>query len=494
LIEPKTVITRVVLLDRHDAALAPCTLPIVSVRTAFPKRLSSNFHVRRLPGPYAGAMGNPLKHLTAAVIGIALSAVAAERTWAQMEITWWHAMTGARNQLVLDLAESFNASQSEYRVVPIFKGTYAEVLDAGLAAYRDGVAPDIIQVFDVGTGVMMSVEDSIVPVTEVFEMAGESFDENDYLPGIAAYYSRPDGKMLSFPYNSSSPILFYSKAIYRAAGLDPNAPPRTWPEVWRQARRIVRAGAASCGFTSTWLTWIHLENFAAWNNLPYATRENGLAGLDIELKIDAPPFVNHMQEIADLARDGVFHYGGRTSEAKNLFTSGECGILTESSGGLGDVADSGIEFATAPLPYEPGTGGPQNTIPGGASLWVFAGKVREKYLGIAAFFRFMSQTDVQSRLHQASGYLPVTIAAYEASKASGYYNANPGLEQPVLQMTGKEPTENSRGVRAINMPELRDIQDDEFEAMLAGQQSAREALHNAVERGNRAIRNALAKH
>jgi sn-glycerol 3-phosphate transport system substrate-binding protein len=438
-------------------------------------------------------MGHPHKRLVAALIALVLAAGAAERSPAETEITWWHAMTGARNQLVLDLANAFNASQAEYRVVPIFKGTYAEVLDAGLAAYRDGAAPDIIQVFDVGTGVMMSAEEAIIPVSEVFEMAGGAFDKNEYLPGIAAYYSLPDGKMLSFPYNSSSPILFYNKSIYRGAGLDPEKPPRTWPEVWRQARRIVQAGAASCGFTSTWLTWIHLENFAAWNNLPYATQENGLAGLDIELKINAPLFVKHMREIADLARDGVFHYGGRTSEAKNLFTSGECGILTESSGGLGDVVDSGIEFGTAPLPHEPGAGGPQNTIPGGASLWVFAGKSTEEYLGIAAFFRYMSQTDVQSRLHEVSGYLPVTMAAYEASKASGYYDANPGLEQPILQMTGKEPTENSRGVRAINMPELRSIQDDEFEAMLAGQQSAREALDNMVERGNRAIREALAK-
>jgi sn-glycerol 3-phosphate transport system substrate-binding protein len=188
----------------------------------------------------------------------------------------------------------------------------------------------------------------------------------------------------------------------------------------------------------------------------------------------------------------VFRYGGRTSEAKNLFFSGECGILTESSGGLGDVIKSGIEYGTGPLPYDPkAPGAPQNTIPGGASLWVLAGHSVKEYEGVAAFLTFLSQTDVQSRLHQVSGYLPATIAAYDATKATGFYDQNPGREQPILQMIGKPPTENSRGIRAIDLPGLRDIENEEFEAMLAGQETARQALDNAVRRGNAAIKAAL---
>lgn len=432
------------------------------------------------------------KRLISALLGAALAAGAAGGASAATEIEWWHAMTGARNQVVLELVDQFNRSQSDYRLIPVFKGTYGQVLDAGLAALEEGHPPHIIQVFDVGTGVMMSDEDAIVPVSEVLELGDGVFDKSEYLPGIVAYYSRPDGNMLSFPYNSSSPILYYNKAVYERAGLDPNKPPTTWPEVWRHARQIVSSGAASCGYTSTWLTWVHLENFAAWNNLQYATKENGLAGLDIELKINGPLYVKHMQEIADLARDGVFQYGGRTSGAKNLFMSGECGILTESSGALGDVVKSGVEFGTGPLPYEPSApGAPQNTVPGGASLWVFVGHPKRDYAGVAAFFEFLSQPEIQSWLHQASGYLPVTMAAYEATKAAGFYQANPGREQPILQMIDKQPTENSRGIRAVNLPELREIQNDEIEAMLAGQQSARQALDNAVARGNRAIRAAL---
>ena len=424
--------------------------------------------------------------------GIALTLLPSTSAFAQTEIQWWHAMTGANNEVVETLSKEFNESQSEYRVVPVFKGTYPETLNAGIAAFRANQAPHIIQVFDVGTGVMMGAEGAVKPVADIISMGGKAFDPKEYLPGIVAYYSKPDGTMLSFPYNSSSPILYYNKDIFTKAGLDAESPPKTWPEVFDAARKIKSSGAAPCGYTSTWLTWIGLENFAAWNNLQYATQENGLASTDAELTFNTEPFVKHFQHIADLAKEGVFRYGGRTSEAKPLFLNGECGIFTESSGGLGDVLKSGMNYGLGQLPYYPDLeGAPQNTIPGGASLWVFAGHDDAEYKGVAAFFNFLSQTEIQSRLHQVSGYLPVTMAAYEATKASGFYEKNPGREIPISQMMGKAPTANSKGVRLINLPQVRDIENEEFEKMLNGQQTAKEALDNAVRRGNEAIQTAL---
>jgi sn-glycerol 3-phosphate transport system substrate-binding protein len=428
--------------------------------------------------------------LAAAAVAVTIAATlpAAART----QVSWWHAMTGANNEVVEKIAKDFNASQQDYELVPVFKGTYPETLNAGIAAFRAGQPPDIIQVFDVGTGVMMNAEGAIKPVAEVLTEAGMTFDKSQYLPGIVAYYSRPDGTMLSFPYNSSSPILYFNKDILQKAGLDAASPPRTWNEVWDAAKKIKASGAAPCGYTSTWLTWIHLENFAAWNDTPYATKENGLAGQDAELLINAPLFVNHFQALADLAKDGTFKYGGRTSEAKQIFLAGECGIFTESSGGLGDIVKSGMNYGIGQLPYDSDApGAPQNTIPGGASLWVFAGKSADQYKGVAAFFAYLSKTEVQTYLHEKSGYLPVTLKAYEETKKSGFYEKNPGRETPIMQMMGKEPTANSRGVRLVNLPQVRDIQNEEFEKMLAGGQTAQQALDNAVKRGNEAIRQAL---
>jgi len=319
-------------------------------------------------------------------------------------------------------------------------------------------------------------------------MGGKPFDKSQYLPGIVAYYSKPDGTMLSFPYNSSSPILYYNKDVFQKAGLDVDNPPKTWAEVWDAARKIKTSGAAPCGYTSTWLTWIHTENFAAWNNYQWGTQENGIAGPNVELKVNSEPFVKHFQELADLAKDGTFKYGGRTSEAKQIFLAGECGILTESSGGLGDIVKSGMNYGTGMLPYDTAS---QNTIPGGASLWVFGGKSDEEYKGVAAFFNFLSQTDIQARLHQVSGYLPVTLAAYEKTKADGFYDKNPAREIPIKQMMGKAPTENSKGVRLPNLPQVRDIMNEEYEKLLAGSQNAQQTMDNVVSRGNAAIKAAV---
>lgn len=428
----------------------------------------------------------------AAGLAATFTILSSSAAFAVTEIQWWHAMTGANNEVVETLSNEFNESQSDYRVVPVFKGTYPETLNAGIAAFRARQAPHIIQVFDVGTGVMMAAEGAVRPVAEVLPLSGKEFNKDEYLPGIVAYYSRPDGTMLSFPYNSSSPILYYNKDHFEAAGLDPENPPATWPEVFEAAKAIKASGAAACGLTSTWLTWIGLENFAAWNNLQYGTNENGLAGVDVELKINEGLFVTHFQNLADLAKDDTFRYGGRTSEAKQLFLSGECSIFTESSGGLGDVINSGLNYGLGQLPYYPeAEGAPQNTIPGGASLWVFEGHDDAEYEGVATFFNFLSQTEIQERLHQVSGYLPVTLAAYEATKASGFYDENPGREIPISQMMGKEPTANSRGVRLVNLPQVRDIQNEEFEKMLAGSQTAQQALDNAVSRSNAAIQQAI---
>ncbi len=428
------------------------------------------------------------RKILGAAVALGALVAGAGQAVAVTELQWWHAMSGANNEVVDTLAKEFNESQDAYKITPVFKGTYPETLNAGIAAFRAKQPPAIIQVFDVGTGVMMGAEGAVMPVADVLEAGGYAFDKSNYLPGIVAYYSKPDGTMLSFPYNSSSPILYYNKDIFEKAGLDVDSPPETWQDVFAAARTIKESGAAECGYTSTWLTWIHLENFAAWNNVAYGTNENGLAGTDVELKLNEPLYVQHFQDIADLAKDGVFRYGGRTSEAKQLFLSGECGILTESSGGLGDIVKSGMNYGIGQLPYDANAeGAPQNTIPGGASLWVFGGKSDEEYKGIAEFFNFLSQTEIQSRLHQVSGYLPVTMDAYEATKDSGFYEENPGRETPILQMMGKEPTENSKGVRLPNLPQLRDIENEQFELMLSGQQDAQAALDKIVELGNEAI-------
>lgn len=420
----------------------------------------------------------------------AAAALVSSPASAQVEIQWWHAMTGANNEVVVKLAEEFNASQREYRVVPTYKGSYPDTMNAGIAAFRAGNAPHILQVFEVGTATMMAARGAIKPVYQMMQEANEPFDPASYLPAVAGYYSTSRGEMLSFPFNSSSSVMWYNKDAFRRAGLNPDQPPRTWPEVFEAAKKLRAAGYDKCGFSSAWITWLNIEQFSLWHNVPLASRANGIDGFDTELRFNSPLHVRHLQNLIDLQRDNTFSYSGRTNTGEGRFTSGECPIMLTSSGFYGNVrANAKFEWGNAPMPYYPDVqGAPQNSTLGGASLWVMGGKPAADYRGVARFFTFLSDVNRQAKLHTDSGYIPITRAAYAQVKASGFYTQNPYLETPLLELTNKPPTENSRGIRLGNMVQLRDVWAEEVEAALAGQKPAQAALDAAVARGNTMLR------
>ncbi len=426
-----------------------------------------------------------VKKVALAALGLGLAS--STSAFAVTEIQWWHAMTGANNEVVTALAEAFNASQKDYRVVVAYKGSYPDTMNAGIAAFRAGNAPHILQVFEVGTATMMGAKGAIKPVYQLMADAGETFDPKAYLPAITGYYSTAKGEMLSFPFNSSSMVMWINRDALKKANVEI---PKTWPEVFEAGKKLKAAGHATCGFTAAWTTWAMIEQFSAWHNVPLASKANGLDGFDTELKFNSPLHVKHLQTLIDLQKDKTYDYSGRTNTGEGRFTSGECPIMLTSSGFYGNVkANAKFDYTSVPMPYYPDVpGAPQNSIIGGASLWVMGGKSPEEYKGVAKFFAFLSDTDRQAKLHQESGYLPITKAAYEKTKASGFYEKNPVLETPLRELTNKEPTENSRGLRLGNMVQMRDIWSEEIEAALAGQKGAKEALDAAVSRGNQLAR------
>ncbi|MEY4681307.1 MAG: sn-glycerol-3-phosphate ABC transporter substrate-binding protein UgpB [Alphaproteobacteria bacterium] len=417
-------------------------------------------------------------------------AFAATHAAAQVEIQWWHAMTGVNNDVIEKLAKDFNDSQKDYKVVPSYKGSYPDTMNAGIAAFRAGNAPHIMQVFEVGTATMMAAKGAIKPVQEMMREAGEKFDPQSYLPAITGYYSTAKGEMLSFPFNSSSAIMWYNKDAFRKAGLNADAPPKTWPELFEAAKKLRASGHPTCGFATAWVTWLNIEQFSAWHNVPLGTKSNGMDGFDTEFRFNSPLHVRHLQNLVELQKDKTFDYAGRTNTGEGRFTSGECPIMLTSSAFYGNVkANAKFEFGTGMMPYYPDVAGaPQNSIIGGASLWVMGGKKADEYKGIARFFTFLSDTDRQRWLHEVSGYLPITKAAYAGTKGSGFYEQNPGRETPLLQLTLKAPTENSAGLRFGNLVQIRDIWAEEIEAALSGQKSAQKALDDAVARGNQSLR------
>jgi sn-glycerol 3-phosphate transport system substrate-binding protein len=398
-------------------------------------------------------------------------------------------MTAVNGERISKIAADFNASQTEYKVVPVFKGSYAETMTAAIAAYRAGNPPDIVQVFEVGTATMMAAKGAVKPVYQLMQEAGEKFDREAYLPAVTGYYSTADGKMLSFPFNSSTPVVYWNKDNFKKAGLDPDKPPKTWPETFDVAKKL-RAGGVTCGFTAAWVSWTQIENFSAWHNVALASKANGLEGPDAALEFNNPTAVRHIANLAAAQGDKSFDYGGRTTEPEGKFTSGDCGMIQNSAGFYGAVKSSAkFPFGVTELPYYPDVkGAPQNSIIGGASLWVMGGRKPDEYKGVAKFFSFLSRTDVQREMHEVTGYLPITKAAYQATKASGFYEKNPGREIPLLQLAGKEPTENSRGLRLGNLVQIRDVIAEDIEAVFAGKMEPQPALDDAVKRGNAILR------
>ena len=403
---------------------------------------------------------------------------------AQTEIQWWHSMTAVNGEWVNDLAKQFNESQKDYKIVPTFKGTYDESLTASIAAYRSGNAPHILQVYEVGTATMMASKGAIIPVGKIMKDAGEKFDPVAYIPAVAGYYTAPNGQMLSFPFNSSTTIFYFNKDAFKAAGLPTDKAPTTWPEVVAASAKL-KASGHKCPFTTAWQNWTQIESFSAWHNVEFASKNNGLAGLDARLKVNSPLHVRHIENLANMSKQGLFVYKGRGNVPEASFISGECAMVNTSSGFYGNVAKNAkFAYGLAPLPYyQDVPGAPQNTVIGGASLWVMSGKQPAEYKGVAKFFSFISTPEVQSASHKRTGYLPVTTAAYELTDKSGFYKQNPGTDVAVTQMIRKV-TDKSRGIRLGNYVQIRAIEDEELEQVWNGKKTAKEALDSIVKRGD----------
>src|ERR1700720_4579657 len=267
------------------------------------------------------------------------------------EIQWWHAMTGGNNDVVVKLANDFNASQSDYKVVPTFKGSYADTLNAGIAAFRAGNAPGIMQVFEVGTATMMAAKGAVKPVSELMKEQGETFDPKSYLPAITGYYSTSKGEMLSFPFNSSSMVLWINLDALKKAEIA--EPPKPWPEVFADAKKL-HATSPTCGFSSAWITWGLIEQFSPWHNVPIGTKADGLDGFDTVLEFNTPLETKLLESLVDLQKDKSYDYSGRTNTGEGRFTSGECPMYLTSSAFYPNVkANAKFNYTAVSMPYFP---------------------------------------------------------------------------------------------------------------------------------------------
>jgi sn-glycerol 3-phosphate transport system substrate-binding protein len=413
---------------------------------------------------------------------------AAEKT----RITLWHAMSAALGEELNKLIAAFNASQDGVEVTGQFKGAYKDLLTSVVAAWRAGQAPHIAQVFEVGTQTMLSSGRVIKPVWQLAQETRVAIDPEAYIPAVRGYYSTPDGKLASMPFNSSTAIAWYNLDVLEKAGVGLHMLPRTWQEVETAMRLVRQMDAAPFGVTIASVVWSQFEQYAAIHDLPFATEANGFKGLDAVLKVNSPPFVKHLQRLIDMAKNNAFHYTGRDGVGDGAFLNGQSAMACSTSALRGDLKRSAkFRWAPAFLPYDPEVNRqPINSAIGGASFWVLTAPDRNnaEYRGVAQFLQFLGQPRQDAQWSTGTGYVPVTHAGYELLQRQGWFEQNPGTDMPVKQLTRGNVTDNSRGFHLGRMPEIRTVIEEECEKALAGQQGAKQALDNAVERGNKVLR------
>jgi len=403
-------------------------------------------------------------------------------------INWWHAMRSARGKIVETMIQEFNASQSEYKVVGTNKGNYDETMNAGVAAFRAKKQPHMLQVFEVGTQTMM-MSGAIYPVYKLMEDAKIDVDWSRYLQAVLSYYMNADGNLMSMPFNSSTPIMYYNVDMFKKAGIAPlsKTEPITWDELGEITKKIVSADIASAGMVTAWQSWTQIENYSAIHNIPFASKANGYEGLDCELEINNPMVVNHITRLKSWADDNRFMYGGQKYQGpKSEFIAQNVAVYIDSISGIAKLKKAVKDFKwdAAPLPVEANTKKLQNSIIGGASIWVLNGHTDAEYKGVATFLKFLAGNKMQEYWHKETGYFPITIDAYESLKSKGYYDKNPLQEVGIHQLNRAIPTKISRGLRLGYFVQIRNIINEELEQVWNGKKSPQEAMDNAVKRSN----------
>lgn len=418
-------------------------------------------------------------------LGILMLFPASDAMANPIEIQFWHAQRPPRENTLNKIVDAYNKSQTKYQVVASFKGSYDETLNAGIAAFRSKKQPHILQVYEVGTQTMM-LSNAIYPVFNLMKDTGHNIDWKSYLQPVLSYYVSSNGELQSMPFNSSTPIMYYNKDLFKKAGL--TGPPRTWDEMGEYTKKLVASGT-EYGMTSAWQTWVMIENYSAIQNIPLATKSNGFDGLDTELTINNPMVVKHIERLKTWMDDKRFVYEEREYKGPEAaFISGKCAILMDSIGAIGAVKSAKFDWGAAPLPVEASMKEPQNSIIGGASLWVLKGLPQEEYQGVADFLAFQASEEMQIIWHKETGYLPITMQAYNKLKADGFYQQEPLQEVGILQLTRKDPTANSRGIRLGSFSQIRDVMNEELEMLWQGKKNAKQALDEAVSRGNDILR------
>ena len=431
-----------------------------------------------------------IKRGFAALAAGALSTALAMPAFAEpVKFDFWFGLSGDLARVVDTMCKNFNASQADYEVVCTSQGNYDATLQNTIAAFRAGKQPAVVQVYDVGTATMM-LSGAYKPADKLMEENGYKIDYADYFPGIARYYATSKGEMLSFPFKSSTPLMYWNKDAFAKIGK--TEAPKTWEEAAEDMKALKGAGY-DCPMAiniSGNESWQLMEQFSAIHDQPVATKNNGYDGLDARLTVNKTKFVKYVTDLKSWYDQGLIKIKSKDlgQDMVQAFASGDCQMILTSVGDHGSITKTqkaGLNWDVAELPVYAGTER-KNSLVGGASLWVLSGKSGDEYKGAAAFLNFIAKPETALFWSTNTGYIPVTKAGFNFMKSSGFYDKAPykGREIAIASLTASEPTPITRGVRLGNFTQIRAEFGNQMQAIFANKVSVQEGLDNLVKNGN----------
>jgi len=382
------------------------------------------------------------------ILAAGIAAIAMPVT-AKTELQWWHAMGGRLGEVVDEIAKNYNASQSEYEIIPTYKGGYEDTMTAGIAAFRAKQQPHILQIFDAGAATIINAPGATIPVADLMAEHGKGFDSNDYIEGVRNFYADSAGKMIGMPFNSSTPLLYYNKDAFAAAGI--SNPPATWEEFETIAPKLKAAGYTALAQSHS--PWILSENFHSRHNIQLSTGNNGYDSTDVKILYNN----DHMK----------MHWG----KMKEWLDAGHYGFFGRA---WGDNQDAFVQKKVAMWMGSSGCG---------AALFAMNGKSDAEYKGVADFFAYMTDNENQVFWHKETGYVPITTAAYEMAKAEGYYNESPDAEIGILQLS-QPGGEWTKGYRLGYYVQIREVMYKKYDDILSGKSSVEKAFSEMESESN----------
>lgn len=429
------------------------------------------------------------KKLTAVLLGGALAASMSFAACAEdkVSITFWHAMGGVNGETTQALVDDFNASQDEIEVHAEYQGTYDDAITKLKAAMQSGQGlPDVCQMYDVGTKFMVD-SGAVVPVEDMFESTG--FDPSSVMDVITSYYTT-NGKQYAMPFNVSTPMLYYNKEIFEAAGLDPETPPTTFDEVLEYAQKIVESGAAPVGYSQYIYGWFFEQQLAGLGAY-YGNNDNGrtepITAVDFDQNGGGLKVFEMWKKLYD---SGYFeNYGTVGADTQTAFFAGQVGMIIESTAILKNATNSSpFEIGTGYLPkVEANDEG--GVIIGGGALWMMDSEDTAKEDAAWKFIEFCTRPESQAKWSMGTGYFAINPAAYETEDFKAYLEENPNFMTAINQLNDTPVNLYTAGVLSGVQTESRLIFNDIMPQVYDGKLTPEEGVAELAKQVNAAIEN-----